>query len=111
MVGDGSPEMGVLVIYDVEDDRIRNRVAEACLDYGLERIQYSAFLGRINRNRRQELSLRLQAEIGSELARLRVIPLLQESLREMWVLDQYGEAESRDGVPDRPRIRLVRDAG
>jgi len=29
-----------LLIYDIPSDRLRGKVANACLDYGLERIQY-----------------------------------------------------------------------
>ena len=36
-------EVLTFVIYDVEDDRVRTRVSNTCKDYGLERIQYSAF--------------------------------------------------------------------
>jgi hypothetical protein len=47
----------VVLIYDIENDRLRTRIADACMDYGLERIQFSAFFGKLNRNRRQELAL------------------------------------------------------
>jgi len=88
-VGAGQPEVSVVVLYDVENDRIRGKVADVCLNYGLERIQYSAFLGKINRNRRQQLSLELLDEVGGEAARLRVIPVTEDALREMWVHDSY----------------------
>lgn len=108
-VGAGSPEVSVVVLYDVENDRIRTRVAEVCLNYGLERIQYSAFLGKINRNRRQELSLELLDEVGGENARLRIIPVTEDALREMWVHDQYERkpAGSEGKGVARPRIRIV----
>ena len=41
-----------MLIYDIENDRLRTRASDICLDYGLERIQYSAFFGKLNRNRR-----------------------------------------------------------
>lgn len=88
-VGDGAPEVSVIVLYDVEEDRIRTKLADLCLDYGLARIQFSAFLGKINRNRRQELCLRIQALIGSKSARVRIVPVMEDALREMWVMDQY----------------------
>lgn len=53
-------EMITLVLYDVEDDRARTRVSDACRDYGLQRIQYSCFRGRLSRNRREDLRERLQ---------------------------------------------------
>jgi CRISPR-associated protein Cas2 len=71
-VGKGKPEVSVVLIYDIEDDRVRTRTSDICLDYGLERIQFSAFFGKLNRNRRQELALRLQSEVGAESARIRI---------------------------------------
>ena len=53
-------ELHTLVIYDVEDDRARTRVAEACKDFGLERIQYSCFQGRLSQNKREELYERMR---------------------------------------------------
>ena len=35
-------ETVVYVFYDIEEDRIRNQVANTCKNYGLERIQFSA---------------------------------------------------------------------
>jgi CRISPR-associated protein Cas2 len=106
-VGTGAPEVSVVVLYDVEDDRIRARVSDICLNYGLERIQYSAFLGKINRNRRQELSLRLQEEVGAEQARLRIIPVTEDALKEMWVHDQYSRKVVTLEAGGVPRIRIV----
>ena len=111
-VGAGSPEVSVVVLYDVENDRIRTRVSEVCLDFGLARIQYSAFLGKINRNRRQELSLRLLEEVGGENARLRIIPVTEDSLREMWVHDQYERKPAAKATAGAAaRIRIVGSGG
>jgi CRISPR-associated protein Cas2 len=88
-VGRGSREVSVVVLYDVEEDRLRGRVAEICLDYGLERIQFSAFFGKLNRNRRQELALLLQREVEKESARIRIIPVCEDDLRDAWALEQY----------------------
>ena len=102
-VGAGSPTVSVLVMYDIESDRVRTRLANACLDYGLDRVQFSAFLGKINRNRRQELTLRIQAEVGDERARVRVIPITEDAIREMWTLDQYAPKPE----PSFPVIRVI----
>jgi CRISPR-associated protein Cas2 len=45
-------ELLTFVVYDIEDDRVRARIASACKDYGLERIQYSAFCGQLDSTRR-----------------------------------------------------------
>lgn len=44
-----------LLIYDITEDKIRNRVAETCKDYGLVRVQYSSFYGRLPRTRLRDL--------------------------------------------------------
>jgi CRISPR-associated endonuclease Cas2 len=52
-------ELTTYVLYDIPDDGIRTKIADVCKDYGLERIQFSAFCGRLTRNKREELFLRL----------------------------------------------------
>ncbi len=109
-VGRGSPEVSVVLIYDVEDDRLRTRVAEACLDYGLERIQFSAFFGKLNRNRRQELALRVRSELGNESGRVRIIPVCEQDLKDMWVLDQYrrdADELKAEAEAERPKLRVL----
>lgn len=111
--GKGSPEVSLVLIYDIEEDRLRTRISDVCLDYGLERIQFSAFFGKLNRNRRQELALKLQNELGDESGRLRIIPVCEQDLKDMWVLDQYrrdadqlkAEAEALDA--QKPRLKVL----
>jgi len=109
-VGRGSPEVSLVLIYDIEDDKLRTRAADICLNYGLERIQFSAFFGKLNRNRRQELSLQLQSELGNKSGRIRVIPICEQDLKEMWVLDQYrvdaDELKKRAGG-EKPKLRVL----
>lgn len=37
----------VIVTYDIREDRLRKKVSDCCLDYGLDRQQYSVFSGRL----------------------------------------------------------------
>src|SRR5574341_870942 len=46
--------MHLLLIYDITSDRIRTKVATACEDFGLDRIQFSAFYGSGARPRQGE---------------------------------------------------------
>lgn len=109
-VGRGSPEVSLVLIYDIEDDKLRARVSDIWLNYGLARIQFSAFFGKLNRNKRQELALRLQRELGTQSGRIRVIPICEQDLKDMWVLDQYrvdaDELKER-AESDRPRLRVL----
>jgi len=70
-----------LIIYDIPSDRLRDKVADICQDYGLERIQYSAFLGEINHNRQEELLLRIRREIGKKAANIQLFPICEKDLR------------------------------
>ncbi len=109
-LGRGSPEVSLILIYDIEDDQLRTRTADICLNYGLERIQFSAFFGKLNRNRRQELSLRLQRELGSKSGRIRIIPVCEQDLKDMWVLDQYrldADQLKEQGEVGKPQLRVL----
>lgn len=79
--------MVTLVIYDIPDDRIRQRAATACLDAGLARIQYSAFIGEMNTNRRRELYLRLRRLLGQNPGNIRLYPVGHKELRLMLEVD------------------------
>ncbi|HLH23126.1 MAG TPA: CRISPR-associated endonuclease Cas2 [Chloroflexota bacterium] len=73
--------MRCLVVYDIVVDRVRARVAEACLDYGLQRIQYSAFLGDLSHNRQAELLLRVRRELGRTEGHVALFPLCDPDFR------------------------------
>lgn len=75
--------MYLLVIYDVENDRVRTRVSEALKDYGLSRIQYSAFQGNLSSNRIQELHLRLKATLGVEKGNIMFFPLCDKDVKQI----------------------------
>ena len=75
--------MQTLVIYDIPNDKIRNRVAERCKDAGLARIQYSAFIGDLNHNRREALFLKLRQTLGKKTGNIRLYPLCDKDLRLM----------------------------
>jgi CRISPR-associated protein Cas2 len=67
--------MHCVVVYDISDDRRRTKVADVCLDYGLDRIQYSAFLGRLSPNHQEELMLRMQKVLGRKKGNIQLFPL------------------------------------
>lgn len=50
-----------LVIYDISNNELRQKVANACKSFGLSRIQKSAFMGLIPSSIRKELIARLEA--------------------------------------------------
>jgi CRISPR-associated protein Cas2 len=72
--------MRYLLIYDITEDRARSKVADLCLDYGLERIQYSAFWGDLPRTLQEELLLKIRRVLLSKTADVRLIPLCERDL-------------------------------
>lgn len=67
--------MQCLLIYDIPNDRVRTKVADVCLDYGLDRLQYSAFGGQLNRGQQEELLLRIKKKMGKRAGNVQVIPI------------------------------------
>jgi len=70
------------VFYDIDNDKIRNRVASICKDYGLERIQFSGFIGYLSRNRREELAVKLRDAISSSTGKILIQPVCEKDFRE-----------------------------
>jgi CRISPR-associated protein Cas2 len=68
-------------VYDIEDDRVRLRVAGICKDFGLSHIQYSAFCGPLDATRRSELFARLADTLGTQRGRIVVIPVCERDVR------------------------------
>lgn len=62
--------MHCLLVYDIPDDRLRGKVADFCLDFGLDRVQYSAFVGDLSRNHAEELMVKIQSKLGKAPARV-----------------------------------------
>jgi CRISPR-associated protein Cas2 len=67
--------MHLVVFYDVPDDRIRRKIAITCEDYGLDRTQFSAFVGNLTRSQQAELMLKLRHVLGKADGALLLIPI------------------------------------
>ncbi|MGI8553947.1 MAG: CRISPR-associated endonuclease Cas2 [Dehalococcoidia bacterium] len=89
-----------LLIYDIPSDRLRTKVATACLDYGLERVQYSAFQGALTRNRQEELLQRIRRIMGPHAVNVQLMPLCEKDLRSAvrWI-----QEEPPEGIGDKER--------
>lgn len=85
--------MNILLIYDISEDRLRTKVSEMCKDYGLVRVQYSAFFGKLNTNLRGELQRRLKSLLkDSGRSSVIIFPLSQDSLDKVIHIDiHYSE--------------------
>jgi CRISPR-associated protein Cas2 len=72
--------MQCLLVYDIPEDKIRSKVADICLDYGLARIQYSAFLGEMNHNRQEEILQKIRRRVGKHAANVQLFPICEKDL-------------------------------
>jgi CRISPR-associated protein Cas2 len=70
----------LFVIYDIQDDKQRAKVADACKDYGLRRVQFSTFFGDLNRNRQEELMQRVRRIVGDGEAYVLLLPTCERDL-------------------------------
>ncbi len=83
--------MHTLLIYDIANDRVRGKVACACEDYGLDRVQYSAFYGQLSRTHQEELMLRIAALLNQDSAHIQLIPIAaQDWERRLEVTNDAG---------------------
>jgi CRISPR-associated protein Cas2 len=84
--------MRYLLIYDIAHDGVRTKVADVCLDYGLQRIQYSAFLGELSYIHQRELLLKIERRIGKHGANVQLFPLDEKS----WAARRMIQREEKE---------------
>jgi CRISPR-associated protein Cas2 len=83
----------VWILYDISADRRRTKVAKACKQYGLIRVQKSAFLGKLERNRFDELAEACLGLIDEKTDSVYLFPFCQEDFRAVKVLGQGFDKE------------------
>jgi len=69
-----------LVIYDISDDNLRNAVSEVCKNFGLLRIQKSAFMGNLTSSRRKELRDKLKEVLGDANGNIQLFVICQADM-------------------------------
>jgi CRISPR-associated protein Cas2 len=87
----------VWVIYDITDNRTRQRVSDCCKNYGLYRVQKSVFLGDLNTNDRESLGLECEELIDTEKDSVYVFPMDEQSFKKVQLI---GQAFDKDLVSD-----------
>jgi CRISPR-associated protein Cas2 len=80
--------MIVWVLYDIEKDKARNKVAKFCKQAGLYRVQYSVFLGSLNANEKDELQLQIEELIDVDVDKVYVFTMSRDELRNCALLGQ-----------------------
>lgn len=79
------------VMYDIQDNKARTRVAKSCKQAGLYRVQYSVFLGTLNSNQKDELELICEELIDLDVDRVYIFPMNKQELKDTVLLGQAFE--------------------
>jgi CRISPR-associated protein Cas2 len=70
-----------LLVYDIPHDGTRTKIADYCLDYGLDRIQYSAFMGDLNQTHQEELMARIEDRLGQRPGKIQLFAICEKDWR------------------------------
>ena len=89
--------MLIWVIYDIQSDKIRNKIARKCRNIGLYRVQKSVFLGTIEENRLDEMKIEFEDMIEVDKDSIYVFPMSKDELKKAGLL---GQAFDRELVKD-----------
>lgn len=93
--------MYTLVIYDIPRTKVRNKIADVCKDYGLTRVQWSAFLGDLSQNRREELGQKLRKTLGKAAGDVQIYPICDKDLKLRTHIVSKGSGDKSDDNGER----------
>jgi CRISPR-associated protein Cas2 len=87
--------MKCLLVYDIPDDKTRTKIADFCLDYGLDRIQYSAFMGDLTQTYQEELFLKVGERLGDRPGKIQLFPICQRDwVQRMEIIQEKEESDA-----------------
>ena len=76
------------VVYDISKDRTRTKIADRCLDFGLQRVQKSVFLGDIPPNRVEEIIQFSKELFNLETDAVYVFPMCRDDFDKVRIVGQ-----------------------
>jgi len=80
--------MIVWVLYDIQKDRSRTKIAKQCKLAGLYRVQYSVFLGTLDDNERDTLQLQIEELMNKDTDSVYIFPMNKSELQQSALLGQ-----------------------
>src|SRR4030067_1450960 len=90
-----------VVIYDISDDNLRSLMSETLKDYGLQRIQYSVFMGDLRRDELNSLLVDLKNLIKDLIENVQLFPMCDSCLKgkkEVGKPKKYEFKEEKDKI-------------
>lgn len=76
------------VMYDIRNDRVRTKIAKACEQAGLYRVQYSVFLGTIEANEKDTLQLQIEELMNEDEDSVYIFPMSKDELKATALMGQ-----------------------
>lgn len=76
------------VFYDIVKDKTRNKVAKACEEAGIYRVQKSVFVGKLNKAQKRELQTYIEDQICEDTDSVYIFPMCKEDFSNCALLGQ-----------------------
>jgi CRISPR-associated protein Cas2 len=76
------------ILYDIENDKARTKVAKCCKQSGLYRVQLSCFLGTIDKEALDTLRLQIEDLINEDVDKVYIFPMNKGELQQSILLGQ-----------------------
>ena len=95
--------MLVWVIYDIVKNKTRSKVGKSCLNAGIYRVQKSVFLGDLNLNQIDELSIKIKDIIDKNKDSVYIFPMCKDDFGKVKLL---GQAFDKELVTDEIKTKL-----
>jgi CRISPR-associated protein Cas2 len=92
------------VMYDIEIDKSRTKVAKLCKQAGLYRVQFSVFLGTLDANQKDTLQLQIENLIDEETDSVYIFPMSKSELQATVLL---GKAFDKKLVTDKVKALFL----
>ncbi|MCB5288091.1 MAG: CRISPR-associated endonuclease Cas2 [Candidatus Cloacimonetes bacterium] len=92
------------VMYDIVQDKIRNKIVKCCEKAGIYRVQYSVWLGEMNKTQRKELRTQIEDLIKPDEDKVYIFPMCREDFNSCILL---GQAFDRDLITDEVKAFLL----
>ena len=84
-----------LVAYDISDNRLRTKIANKLIAYGLYRVQYSVFMGTMRLGLKDKLQAWLNQKINTpanakDTQKIIILPLLEGQLERLVSIGEFS---------------------
>jgi len=83
------------VIYDISSNKTRNKIASKCKNYGMRRIQKSAFAGELTRNKSEMLSQEVKEVITESTDCVFIMPTCEQCFKCKEIVGHLDEESIR----------------